>query len=160
MDKKRMMSWTKMFFLYGIRSKISFIMCALIAILALYYAIKFWYWGLEWYIVCYFLLLSSLPIYKMFFSRFVTCSKNYKMLSKTYGVAEWIRTIDFLDNEIILKDHTSKLPLQYSNICKIKEKADMALIHFNNKMIVIVYKESFVDGSWDECKALIESKKL
>lgn len=28
----------------------------------------------------------------------------------------------------------------------------------NNKMMAILYKDSFVDGSWEECKELISSK--
>ena len=76
----------------------------------------------EWMAIYIYALLTIIAVFKLFLARFVVLSKRYKLYSTTYGVSEWIRTTEFLDDEIILTDHTSVSKLKYSNIEKIKEK--------------------------------------
>ena len=106
-------------------------------------------------------LMFLIAIFKLFIQRFIIWSKRYKLYSTTYGVTEWIRTTEFLDDEIVLTDHTSVSKFKYSNIQKIKEKNNVVMIFMNNNMALRLYKDSFVEGSWDECKQMIlEKKKL
>ena len=49
--------------------------------------------------------------------------------------------------------------MKYSQICKIKEKGNVVLVQFSNRMVLILYKDTFVDCTWDECKNFIETKK-
>mgnify|MGYP003315268821 CR=1 FL=1 len=100
-------------------------------------------------------LLTILVVFKLFLSRFVIWAKRYKLFSTLYGVSEWIRTTEFLDDEIILTDHTSVSKLKYSNIEKIKEKNNVVMIFMNNNMALRLYKDAFVEGSWEECKKKI-----
>ena len=93
----------------------------------------------------------------LFLARFFVWSKRYKLYSTTYGVSEWIRTTEFLDDEIILTDHTSVSKLKYSNIKTIKEKGNVVMIFMNNNMALRLYKDAFVEGSWEECKEKINA---
>ena len=68
-----------------------------------------------------------------------------------------MRTIEFLDDEIVLTDHTSVSKFQYSNIEKIKEKNNVVMIFMNHNLALRLYKDAFVEGSWEECKEKINS---
>ena len=85
--------------------------------------------------------------------------KRYKLFCTTYGVTEWMRTTEFLDDEIVLTDHTSISKFRYSNIQTIKEKNNVVMIFMNNNMALRLYKDAFVEGSWKECKERILEKK-
>ena len=68
-----------------------------------------------------------------------------------------MRTTEFLEDEIVLTDHTSVSKLKYSNIKKIKEKNNIVMIFMNDNMAWRLYKDAFVEGSWEECKNIINS---
>jgi len=102
-------------------------------------------------------LFTVLAVFKLFFARFFFWSKRYKLYSTTYGVSEWIRTTEFLDDEIIITDHTSVSKLKYSNIKTIKEKNNVVIIFMNNNMAIRLYKDAFVEGSWEKCKEKINT---
>lgn len=155
--KKVMMSWAKEYHLQGAASIISFCLLCLVGLMGfimLILCIFFEADWLDWYFSILFLLFS---IYKLFFARFAFWSNKYKMLSKTYGVPEWTRTTEFTDEEIILSDHTSTAKIRYSNIKKIKEKNNIVMIFLNDNQGLRLYKDAFVEGSWEECKEKINS---
>ena len=80
------------------------------------------------------------------------------MYASTYGVAEWMRTIEFLDDEIVVTDHTSISKFKYSNVKKIKEKKNVIMIFMNHNLALRLYQDAFVEGSWEECKKIIFEK--
>ncbi len=156
--KKLMMSWANEYYLPDAANIIAFVLWCIIGIMGLgLLGILIAIGGkwTTWYFAILFLVLS---VYKLFFSRFVFMSNRYKMLSKTYGVDEWIRTAEFADDEIILSDHTSITKFKYSNIKKIKEKNNTVMIFFNDNLSMRLYKDAFVEGTWEECKEMINSK--
>ena len=99
-----------------------------------------------------------LPIYRLFFSQYVFARSKYKMLSKTYGVTEWIRTIELTDEDIVVTDHTSLMRFKYSNLRKIIDRDKKVLLLFTNNLSVRLYKDKFTEGTWQECKEMLESK--
>ena len=81
-------------------------------------------------------------------------------MSKNYGVAEWLRTTEFTDDEIILTDYNSVSKFQYNNIKAIVEKSNLVFIIFNGSFAIRLYKDAFVEGSsWEDCKEKINSIK-
>ena len=152
-----MMSWAKEYHLQGAANIILFVLWCVVGIIGLGLIILFSVIGgewINWYLSILFLFLS---VFKLFFSRFVVLSKRYKLYSTTYGVNEWMRTTEFLEDEIILTDHTAVSKLKYTNIKKIKEKNNIVMIFMNNNMALRLYKDAFVEGSWEECKQKINS---
>ncbi len=107
-----------------------------------------------WFLAFFLLVFSA---YRLFFLKFYFFAKRYKMLSKVYGVTEWLRTTEFTDEEIILSDHNSVCKLKYDNIKRIKEKGNNIIIYFNDNLSARLYKDAFVEGTWEECKAKINS---
>ncbi len=155
--KKLMMSFAKEFHLQGAANIILFVLWCLVAVIGLTMVILLSAFGgdfIHWYLSVLFLVFSA---YKLLFSRFVVCSNRYKLYSKTYGVTEWIRSTEFGDEEITVCDHTSVTKFKYYNIKKIKEKDNVILIFFNNNLALRLYKDAFVEGSWDECRKKIDS---
>lgn len=151
------MSWGKEYYLQGTANIILFILWCVVGVIGIGLIVLYSFIGgdwMDWYLSILFLLLS---IFKLFFSRFVVWAKRYKLYSNTYGVTEWIRTTVFLDDEIVLTDHTSVSKLKYSNIKKIKEKNNTVMIFMNNNIALRLYKNAFVEGSWEECKEKINS---
>ena len=123
--KQLMMSWAKEYHLQGARSIFNFVLwcilgaCGLIIlILNIVFEGEDW---VDWYLAVLFLIAS---VFQLFFSRFVFWSNRYKLLSKTYGVTEWIRTTEFTDEEIVLSDYNSVTKFRYDNIKKIKEESN------------------------------------
>ena len=107
-----------------------------------------------WLIGLFILVFAS---YRLFFLRYYFFAKRYKILSKTYGVTEWIRTTEFKDNEIVLTDHNSVCKLKYENIKRISENGNNVIIYFNDNLSARLYKDAFVDDTWEKCKEKINS---
>ena len=152
--KKLMMSWAH---LTGSADIILFVLWSIVGVGSLGRIILLSVFGgdwVNWYISILFLLLA---VFKLFFSRFIVMSNRYKLLAKTYGTSEWLRTIEFTDDEIISTDHNSVVKFQYTGIKKIKETKNSVLIIFNTNLGIRLYKDAFVEGSWEECKAKIYS---
>ena len=113
-------SWAKEYHLHGKANILLFIFWCVIGVIGIVGII--FYIGTDWIMVYLCALMLLISIFKLFIQRFIIWSKRYKLYSATYGVTEWIRTTEFLDDEIILTDHTTVNKFKYDNIQKIKEK--------------------------------------
>ena len=153
--KDLMKTWAKEYHLHGAANVILFILWCIFGISCVVGLILSVLLRKGWVDIYIFALFTFVAFFKLFLARFFVWSKRYKLYSTTYGVSEWIRTTEFLDDEIILTDHTSVSKLKYSNIEKIKEKNNVVIIFMNNNMALRLYKDAFVEGSWEECKKKI-----
>lgn len=156
--KKEMMSWAKEYHLVGKVNIVLFILWCVVGIIGLGEIILLSFVGGDWFDWYISILFLSLAVFKLFFSRFLAISQRYKLFSKTYGVSEWIRATEFTDDEIVLYDHNSVSKMKYENIKKIKVKNNLVMIFLNDNLAIRLYKDAFVEGSWDECKKMIDSK--
>ena len=157
--KELMMSWAKEYFLFRARDIILAILWSIVGLCGFIPLMALILLGgdlIDWILS---IVLIILATYKLFIGRFVYISKRYKMFAKTYGVNEWLRTIEFLEDEIVLTDHTTVNKLQYHNIKKVIEKGNVVLILFNDNIAFRLYKDAFVEGTWEECKELLNSKR-
>ena len=161
--KKLMMSWVReSYFINGINIVIFILYCALgiadLAMTAFFIVNK-----VRWTSLYLSVFILILLVYRLVIYRFLLMSNRYKMLSKTYGVSEWLRTTEFTDEEIILFDHTSVSDFnsvskfKYDNIKKIVERNKFVMIFFNSNLSIRLYKDAFVESSWEECKEKINS---
>ena len=155
--KRELMSWAKEYYLPGAANIILFIFWILVGLMGLSTLILFILAGSDWTYFFMSGLLLLVSVFKLFFSRFLVYSNRYKLCSKTYGVTEWVRSTEFADDAIIISDHTSVSRLRYENIKNIKEKNNVVMIFFNNNLALRLYKDAFVEGTWEECKEKIRS---
>lgn len=157
--KDLMKSWAKEYHLYGKANIVSFIIGCFVSIIGIAGFVFSILLKFNWVVPYAFALIAVVSIYKLFFARFIIWSNRYKLYSTTYCVTEWMRTTEFLEDEIVLTDHTSVSKLKYGNIAKIKEKNNVVMIFMNNNLALRLYKDAFVEGSWEECKEMILKKK-
>lgn len=66
-----------------------------------------------------------------------------------------MRTINFEDNEIIIKEEKTETKYNYSDILKIVEKDERIYLKLQDKTVIRLYKSKFVDCTWEKCKAKI-----
>ena len=152
-------SWAKEYHLHGTANIFLFFLWCVVGIVGISGMIFSIVLHTDWMVVYLYALMLIIAVFKLFIQRFIVWSKRYKLYSATYGVAEWMRTTEFFDNEIVLTDHTSVSKFKYGNIQRIKEKGNVVMIFMNNNMALRLYKDAFVDGSWESCKKLILEKK-
>ena len=155
-------SWAKEYHIHGAANIFLFILWCIVGVIGFFGLIFSVAMSLDWKIIYLYALMLIIAIFKLFIQRFIVWSKRYKLYSTTYGVTEWMRTTEFLDDEIVLTDHTSVTKFKYSNIQRIKEKGNVVMIFMNNNMALRLYKDAFVEGSWEECKRILfeKSKQL
>ena len=152
-------SWAKEYHLHGAANIFLFILWCVAGVVGLSGLIFTVQLQSDWIVVYLYSLLFAIAVFKLFIQRFIVWSRRYKLFCTTYGVTEWMRTTEFLDDEIVLTDHTSISKFRYSNIQTIKEKNNVVMIFMNNNMALRLYKDAFVEGSWQECKERILEKK-
>ena len=158
--KDLMRSWAKEDHIHGAANIFLFILWCVVGVIGVSGMIFSIVLHTDWMVVYLYALMFVIAVFKLFIQRFIVWLKRYKLYSTTYGVTEWMRTTEFLEDEIVLTDHTSVSKFKYSNIQKIKEKSTIVMIFMNNNMALRLYKDSFVEGSWEECKKMILEKTV
>ena len=156
--KERMMEWAKEFHLPNAVSVVTFSLWCLVGLIGVALLVMHSLFGAEaqqWFVA---LLFLGLAVFKVFFSRFTVMANRYKVFAKTYGVSEWLRTVELTDEEIIITEHTTVVHARYANIKKIKEKGDNVCIIMNDAMGIRLYKSAFTEGDWPSCQKLLAEK--
>ena len=151
-------SWAKEYLLLGAANIVLFIFWCVVGVFGLIGVIMSIACKVGVIYVCLYSFSIGLSVFKLVISRFVIWSKRYKFYVKTYGVNEWTRTVEFLDDEIVLCEHTTVNKALYSNVTKILEKGDRITIVMSNNTVIRIYKSTFVEGSWQECYEMLIQK--
>lgn len=156
--KEEVMSWANDYHLQGAATIVLFSLWCLVGVIGICMIVLLSVKGgdfLNWFLA---ILFSVLALYKLLFSRFIIWNSRYRLMSKAYGVSEWIRTTEFNDEDIVVTDHNSITKLRYENIKRIREKDNLVMILFDGNVALRIYKDAFTDGSFEECRELLASK--
>ena len=155
--KDLMLSWAKEYRLRG-RSIVVFVLWCVIAASCLAGAIIFPLLGGGWITSAVAALACLLSVYKLFFERFYAMSRRYSLLSQKYGAKEWWQTVSFEEGGLHLTVSNQSATIPYSHVAQVKEEEESAFLFFQNKSSLRLYKNAFMEGSWEECRALLEEK--
>lgn len=98
-------------------------------------------------------------IYRAFFRWLVVTNAQYRTLIKRHNGADWLRVIYFEEDKIRLEDGNISVVYSYPDIVELKEKGNKVWLKASNKTVIRLYKDCFVDSTWEECKALVEEKR-
>lgn len=159
-NKDVVKSWTKEFIINGALDVVSIVLTAFVGLCGLFIITLNIIFGVDDWLNLYLgILFIAFSIYRLFFARFLIWNQRYKQMTKIYGVDEWQRTTEFLDDEILLSEHNATNKLQYKNIKRIKEYEDKVFIFFEGRAAIRLYKNAFIDCTWEDCKTFIESKR-
>ena len=156
-NKQEMMSWAKEVYFVGVASIVQLVLWIAVGlsgvgVLAFAAAVGaswiFWYVGV---------MLIFLAVFRLVISRYIFFAKRYNLLSSIYGRTEWTRSVEFLADEIVLTDHTAVSRVSYDGISAIRERGRVVMIFFRNNAAIRIYKDAFTEGSWDECRAMLDA---
>lgn len=109
-----------------------------------------------WIAAIIFILYSLL---NMILGRRLYVRRMYKTLSKINGASEWKVTVTFTDSEVVRTEANMTHKLPYRNFIKYKEFGDSVILIFVGNSVARIYKSAFVEGSWEECKTMLDSLK-
>ena len=98
-------------------------------------------------------ILAIFGIYRAFFRVFVIAKSRYRRLAQSYGKDNWTRRIVFGDDGITLSEEKSSFHYDYSDIINIREKGNEICLDASDKTVLRLYKDAFVESSWEECKS-------
>ncbi len=104
-------------------------------------------------------VIIALCVYMCWLRIFPVTSVQYRRMAKIYGEENWVRTIDFGEDCITLSEGTISAAYAYKDIMSIREKGSRIWLTARNRTVLRLYKEAFIGGTWEECKALLISKR-
>ena len=149
--KKMMFSWVKEFPGFTLASVVIYILYSIALVIGLSLLVTLSMYGgdsIDWLIGILIILIS---VYRLFLSRLIRTLTTYKNLSSTFNATEWVQTVEFCEDKIKVSLHNSTGEYDYRQIKKIIERGNSGIIVFKNGALRL-YKDAFVEGSWEECK--------
>ncbi len=103
-------------------------------------------------------VLALFCLYRLFLRNLIISRRQYSRLAKTYG-ENWTRTICFEEDKLVVTEgNVSSLQLPYSDIVSIEEDGNKVRLVHKSKSVVRLYKDKFIDASWEECRTFLAAK--
>lgn len=107
----------------------------------------------------FYFVFTVFALYRAFFRDILAAGRQYETMSKSYGQKDWLRTITFEEENIIVVEGNISVNYKYSDISEIREKDNKVWLHLKEKKVIRLYKDCFADAGWEECRSLIERKR-
>lgn len=105
-------------------------------------------------------LMMVYCIYQAFVSKLVQGKAQYKKQTDYYKKDSWMRRMILDEEKIGLSEGRLFLTYEYKHLKKIRHKGNKIWLHFQDGTVLRMYKDAFVEGSWEECRQLVEKKVL
>lgn len=97
-------------------------------------------------------------IYRAFFRDLVMTASQFRKNITIFGGEDWIRTIEFGEDEIISKDGSVTVRTPYSEITGMRDDGNRIWLDTKKKMVIRLYKDKFIDGDFEKFKKFISVK--
>lgn len=108
-------------------------------------------------VLCFFMVFFC--FYRVAPRDILVLNRQYKSMAKSFGQEEWLRTIVFEEEQIIVLEGNVTMSFKYSDISEVKEKDNKVWLMLKDKKVIRMYKDSFADSNWEECRSLIGRKR-
>lgn len=154
--RQLMMSWARDFPIFTVKTVILYVFYSFAALYGFLLLATLLATGGETSDFLIAILLLVISLYRLFFSRIMRTVSTYDQLSSSFGTSEWVQTVEFCEDKIKVSLHNSTGEYSYSQIKKVVERKKQAFIIFKSG-ILRLYKDAFVEGSWEECKQMLSS---
>lgn len=102
------------------------------------------------------LVLAALCVYRAVGRDFVVAKKQYELQAKVCGGENWRRTIVLENDGIVISEGNICVRYGRADIVRIREKGDRIWLDMRDDMVVRMYRSAFSEGSWEECRAMLE----
>lgn len=103
-------------------------------------------------------IIFAFCIYNAFFRWWVVTNFQYRILAKRYNCENWTRRIYFDQDTIRIEEASISVKYIYSDIVQIKEKDNSVWLKASNKTVIRLYKDCFVESTWEDCKKLFPAE--
>ena len=157
--KELYMSWGKENMRKGSSVGFRIFWCVMTAVSICLIALMCIWGGVRKYMYVYAAALTFYCAYRAFFRDMVLTRSQYRRNAKIFGGENWVRTIEFGEDEIISTDGsvmTVRTP--YSEIVGIRDESNKIWIDTKKKMVIRLYKDKFVGGDFEKFRKFISVK--
>lgn len=116
-------------------------------------------YGFESYLARYIVFLCVVySAFKVFFFNNLNIKSQFKSFCKLYGKTSWIERIEVFEEKITITEEGNVSNFNHTKIKRILEGTDIVTVMYEGNMNVLILKDKFVTGSWEECKHLMVSQ--
>lgn len=153
------MSWGKENMRKGSRVGFRIFWCVMTAVLICLIVLMCILGGVRKYMYVYAVALMLYCAYRAFFRDKALTDSQYRRNKKIFGGENWVRTIEFGEDEIISTDAavmTVRTP--YSEIVGIRDEGNKIWIDTKKNMAIRLYKDKFIGGDFENFKKFISVK--
>lgn len=107
-----------------------------------------------------FFIFAVFCAYRAFLRNRLFASRQFKLMGERLKKKEWVRTILFEDDQITISEEDFLvIKYSYSDIVDIRECGNNIYLDMQDKSVIRLYQQAFVDTDWNRCKAWIESRR-
>lgn len=110
------------------------------------------------YLYVYAVMMTIYCIYRAFFRDLVLTASQYRRNMKILDGENWIRTIEFKEDEIVSTDGNVTVRTPYSEIAGMRDDGNKIWLDTKKKMVIRLYKDKFVGGDFEKFKKFISVK--
>ena len=110
------------------------------------------------YLYAYGVLMSLYCIYRGYFRDSALAAIQYKRNVNVHGSETWVRTIEFGEEDIIIRDGNVTVKTPYSEIAGMRDTGSKIWLDTKKNMVIRLYKDKFVDGDFEKFKKFISVK--
>lgn len=106
----------------------------------------------------FFIFFTAFCLYRAFIHNILITKRQYKSFIKRFCKETWKRIILFESDCIVINDEDFSTKVPYSDVVCIRQSDNKIWIDTNKKMVVRLYKNSFVDGNYEDFLTMMKTK--
>lgn len=110
------------------------------------------------YLYAYGVFVFLFCIYRAFFRDQVLSLAQFKRITSYLDSDEWVRTVEFGEDDIISTDGNVTVRTPYSEISGIRDEGNNIWLDTKKKGVIRLYKDKFIGGDFEKFRKLISVK--
>lgn len=110
------------------------------------------------YLYAYGVFMSLYCVYRGYFRDSALAAIQYKRNVNVHGSENWVRTVEFGEEDIISRDGNVTVKTPYSEIAGMRDNGNKIWLDTKKNMVIRLYKDKFIDGDFEKFKKFISAK--
>jgi len=156
--KELYMSWNRENMWKGIRLKFKILWTVTALLLIVFIIFLHSIGDGRLYLYVYGVSMALYCIYRGYFRESVLTAMQYRRNINVFGSENWVRTIEFGEDDIISRDGNVTVRTPYSEIVGMRDKGNNIWLDTKKKMVIRLYKDKFIGGDFEQFKKFISAK--
>lgn len=109
-------------------------------------------------LLLYFVFFTLFGMYRGFLRWRVAASRQYSLLAKQYGGENWVRTVSFETDRIVLEEGNFRADYPYEDVLGVTERNGYIRIFLRGDTVLRLYGDRFVRGTWEDCRKWLDGR--